>query len=292
MENITRRQHHVWRYYLEAWAKNDQIFCRQDNKIFYTNLTNIAVINDFYKFNALTEMDMKHLEYFISKIIPELKDIDNYIINTFISLLKLKKRDDISSEEMYKQSKILQITFEEKLNTEIENNSIKYIDCLRSSDFSFYNNEKDKLEFNVFISAQYFRTRKFKEIYTKLFNNTQYGNSENLVNIIRQIFIVNYSYNMTINNYKIELISNNSEYPLITGDQPVVNILGDGVNIPKDTILYYPISPKIAILLYQNDAIIDKILDKEKILYYNNKIISNSVKQIFSNNRESLDVTL
>jgi len=279
-----KRQHHVWRYYLESWANNEQIFCKQPDKIFATNLINIAVENDFYELKRLTDIEKKHLEYFISKIKPELLTLDNFIINSLLSIINLKEKNNIN-----KNTDILMKNFEENINSEIEKNSIRYIDLLRNSNIRFFENETERFEFIIFISAQHFRTKKFKEIYTSLFNNTKYGNSGNLVNIIRLIFTFNFAYNLIEKNYKLQLLINENEYLFLTGDQPVINLVGDGKNPTTETILYYPITPRIAIKLlcsdkYEKDII---LIDNEILKYLNRKITENSFFQIFSNDEKS-----
>jgi hypothetical protein len=50
----TRRQHHVWRSYLEAWSTEKIIFCLQDGRIFPSNVSGVAVERDFHKLQELT----------------------------------------------------------------------------------------------------------------------------------------------------------------------------------------------------------------------------------------------
>jgi len=276
-----RRQHHVWRYYLESWANNKQIYCKHGEKIFITNLINIAVESNFYRIKKLTDADIKHLEYFKTKIKFEFLELDNYIINTFFSIIN-------SNEDV----ELLLNNFEEKFYSEIERNSIKYIDLLKNCDGEFFKNYSERLEFIIYISTQYFRTKKFKEIYTELFNSPIHGDSRNLVNIIRQIFTFNYAVNLVYKNYNMQLLLNESEFPFITGDQPVINLNGDGKNPHDETVLYYPITPKIAIKIFcfkKNDQA-KIIVNNDEIKYLNNKIYENSYLQIYSNNEESLKI--
>jgi hypothetical protein len=187
-----------------------------------------------------------------------------------------------------KEIEILLNNFEERFNGEIENNSINYLNKLKLLDTSFYENEKMRFEFNFFISAQQFRTKKFKEAYTTLFNHPIHGNSKNLVNIIRQIFTVNFAYFLTQKEHKIQLLINESDFPFITGDQPVINL--NSINNPKERVLYYPITPKIAIkLIYSDKNNKDKVLlNNNDVKYLNNEIAENSYFQIYSNSENLL----
>ena len=52
MKRDTRRQHHVWRSYLEAWSTGHIIFCLRDGRIFPSNVSGVGVERDFYKLPA------------------------------------------------------------------------------------------------------------------------------------------------------------------------------------------------------------------------------------------------
>ena len=68
-KQFTRRQHYVWRHYLEAWQfKDGSTNCLREHQIFPTNLTKIMVERDFYKVSVLTRLDVAFLELFLEKI--------------------------------------------------------------------------------------------------------------------------------------------------------------------------------------------------------------------------------
>ena len=48
------KQHHVARFYLDAWATNGQLSCLRDNRIFSTNVRDAAVERHFYRGRRLT----------------------------------------------------------------------------------------------------------------------------------------------------------------------------------------------------------------------------------------------
>lgn len=64
-----RKQHYIWRYYLNAWATDEQIFCLRENKIFKTNLMNIGNIRDFYRLKELSNQDIEILNLLILKVL-------------------------------------------------------------------------------------------------------------------------------------------------------------------------------------------------------------------------------
>ena len=72
----SRRQHYVWRHYIEAWAnKNGLVYClRHGKKPFLVNPTNVMVERDFYRLHLLDEHDIEFLNTFIKHSGPsELK---------------------------------------------------------------------------------------------------------------------------------------------------------------------------------------------------------------------------
>jgi len=73
--NDTRRQHHVWRYYLKAWATGEQLFCLQDGRIFPSNVSGVAVERDFYKLQTLTRQDIEAIRLISAKAHPASKRV-------------------------------------------------------------------------------------------------------------------------------------------------------------------------------------------------------------------------
>jgi hypothetical protein len=285
--NKKHRHHYVWQNYLKPWSIKNKIFCLQNDNIYHSNLINIGIINDFYKFNLLTRNDIIFLNEFVKRVIPELKEIDNFIIKMF-SEINVNELDDKKIDETIE---ILKHNFEEDIFMEIEGNSSKYLEFLLNKDISFYKDEKYNFEFNLYISSQYFRTRKFYETVKSFFNRPEQCNVDNIINIFRQLFIINYAYKLTVDNNNCELIllENNTKRKLITGDQPIFNLFGDGLIPPKETALYYPISPDISIILNRGSSIkIDKYLTEIDITDFNIKMLNNSYFQLFSINEDEL----
>jgi hypothetical protein len=65
MKKDTRRQHHVWRSYLDAWSTDQIIFCSRDGRTFPSNVGGVGVERDFHKLPALTSADIEdHPEWY------------------------------------------------------------------------------------------------------------------------------------------------------------------------------------------------------------------------------------
>lgn len=84
------------------------------------------------------------------------------------------------------------------------------------------------------------------------------------------------------------MLINETDIPFITSDQPVINLMAnyDDNALPSTgSILYYPISPNIAITV--NDENKDQIqyLSEEEIIYYNEAISKASLHDIYANSK-------
>ena len=88
----------------------------------------------------------------------------------------------------------------------------------------------------------------------------------------------------------IRLLKNFTTDNLFTSDQPIINLKSkDNGSMPDEFVLYYPLSPKIAILVNDNNVVNEiTIIDKNVIRKYNDKLIKEAYEYIFSSNEEHL----
>ena len=91
---VARRQHYVWRHYLEMWqGEDDSVWCFRNQKIFPTNPTNIMVEKDFYKLQELTREDIDILqELVVKKTTPSLRNTYKTLIANFAFIAEANKR--------------------------------------------------------------------------------------------------------------------------------------------------------------------------------------------------------
>src|SRR5262245_12879556 len=92
---------------------------------------------------------------------------------------------------------------------------------------------------------------------------------------------------------RLILLTNDTNVPLVTGDQPVINLLGirQAGSEPTFTTLYYPVSPRLAVLLpepglscsYGSGPLSAKSVDE-----LNRRISADSHAQVFGNTGEVL----
>ncbi len=294
---IKKRQHYVWRKYLTPWTTENKIWCLREGKIFNTGLMNIAQEKYFYEIKKLSKNDILFLQNFVesisSGIIREanLKWVDLF---SFVHRFeKMVKKEGSLTEKLEENINQLVKNLNEDSHNFIENQSIDYIEKLLEKDSSFFENEEDRGKFLVYLVAQYLRTKSMRE---RLLNNagsTKSINVENCIGALIHISTTTIAFNMFASpDFRtITFLENNTDLEFLTSDQPIINIQAHNTptnQAPEKLEFYYPISPKLAILVSQDvkDSSIE--LSEEDVEDYNQKLISFSLEQIFSSSEELL----
>jgi len=79
--------------------------------------------------------------------------------------------------------------------------------------------------------------------------------------------------------------------PFITGDQPIINMNGDGLRPSTELCFYYPVSPRSALLLpeaNEQPAFSSASLTAAQVVDLNQEMRRASHSQLFGQTRESL----
>jgi hypothetical protein len=90
---------------------------------------------------------------------------------------------------------------------------------------------------------------------------------------------------------KLVLIENSTDVTFITGDQPVINLHGGRPHLPTTLSLYYPLAPRLALILGEVDedpALSTDRLTRAQVLALNTKIIEASHSQVFGHSEASI----
>jgi hypothetical protein len=189
----------------------------------------------------------------------------------------------------------IKINYEEDYHADIENIGNKYLYMIRERNISFFenDNEEERMAFLFFISLQYMRTKKRRSESIRAFENDNI-NMRAIWPIMAHMYSTNIAYSLHLDKgFNLVLLINNTNIDFITGDQPLINTYGvnDKRELLKDELeFYYPITPKISILITKNITNKKEILinDESEIINYNKMIIKSSEEQIFSNTEEQL----
>jgi hypothetical protein len=282
-----RRQHYVWKHYLEPWTTNKKIVCMRNDKVFTTALENIAQEKDFYRLNELTSDELIFLQEFFNDLPTPLKILaDNWIkifnyvfdVKNAFSNAKLSKNPD-------KDFDVLINNAEEELQSKYENIGDKYLNMLRTEKTDFYKDDQSNCEFTTYLTMQYFRTVNMQN--KMIVNKEKYKTIriDKMWNIMRNVFATNVAGNIFIDkeNWELVPLKNNAVIPFITGDQPVINLYGKEGEKTEKLIFYYPIKPDFSVLLKKKNENYRPILNEVDVIFYNDKIVHYSNMEIFSN---------
>ncbi|MGI4993370.1 DUF4238 domain-containing protein [Halobacteriovorax sp. GFR7] len=296
MGHKIRRQHFVWRRYLREWSdKEEQIWCHRDGKIFKSNLMGIAQKRDFYKVQELTTEEEQFLIYLTRTpdSATHIKEIHQQFLNLFKRPFDSRRfLESINDQEKVEKINIGIHNLEELLQRTIENTGATFLNKILNEDTSFYSNGLERMQFSIYISMQYFRTQEMKRRMFLFAENSNELNVEKFAPYMRAIFSTNIAINIAEDPkiYKIVLLRNNTELDFITGDQPVLNTCASyEKNTPVHELeFYYPISPKLSILLTNNADQKDTSLSIHEVDHYNNLIRTAGNNIIFSSSKEIL----
>ena len=252
----TRRQHYVWRHYLESWShENNQVCCLRNGNIFSTNPKNIMVERDFYKLVPFTREDIQMFSYWLKeKCEPSMRATNQSTFSNFAKIANVNEiiqrmKNATDAERSYARD--LTIEAEENLHQGMENEAIPVINELCQERLDFLNNQALTISFFRFIAHQYFRTKKMREItgtiLSKLSPDYDFGR---LHQVYCHCFSDNFGCSLFVDRKKLDIVflrTRNDGY--ITGDQPIVNLASKESMKHDDVALYYPLCPCISVLI-------------------------------------------
>lgn len=246
-----------------------------------------------------------------------------YANKEFVDALK-KRAGESANEEMQREYQKIDLLIKEQIaNTEedfysdYESDGIRYINDIISGDTDFYyaecaqDNEAvagdkrqdyiERDEFISFICIQYFRTIGMRNI---LKNNIagmidmtrghdeykfdrDHIRPESILPHMVWIMQAACSAALSRRNAKLQVIRNDTSLPFVTGDQPVINIKAEAIDKePEEFVLYYPLSPHVAIMVNGSDKRKERIIEKKsEVDELNHKMLEHAYEYIVSNNQ-------
>jgi hypothetical protein len=297
--NDTRRQHHVWRSYLEAWAADEILFCLQDGRIFRSNVSGVAVERDFHKLQTLTKADIEGVRWLVGKAHPAAKRVHENFLTSFgvPGWLQANPPQHLAGDAGFEALIRHQIiNAEEKWHAALEGGMVPIIASLRRRDISFYDDDQQCGRFLYFLCLQNLRTKGVRDRIAALTTEVNGFSVARCWNILRHIFAVDSGADLYLARKQRQLLvlENDTGTPFITGDQPIINLFpsSDPEKPPERLAFYYPVSPSTAIIL---DEVAHRCgytsgpVSTEQVAALNLRIRTASHSQVFGNSREILD---
>ncbi len=292
-----RRQHHVWKSYLRAWAHDEKIFCLQSGRVFESNISSVAVERDFYKLPTLSKKDIEYIRLLIGKSPNPATRLykDFLMLFSIFGWLKDNLPPHMASDPEFESLIDKQIiNTEEDFHSSIESNMMPILNAIRQRDISFYNDDEQCIKFLHFLSLQSFRTKGTRERVIEKPYPSDF-NIGNCWNILRLIFAMNVGASLFLDRKKrpLFLIENNTGIPFITGDQPVINLFSSPqlTEAPTLLTLYYPVTPWLAIVLdeaKERCGYGTGVLSLDQVSKLNREMHAASFMQVFGHSREVL----
>ncbi len=286
-----------------SWSNKNQIFAsfKSTRKIIKTNIEGVAQERYFYALEEFTEEEeiiLKELIMLWSNDIVRPLVMEYYnMITMFSKINRAIKNKDLStmnSAELDKNLALLKANTMEDIHTSLEKFGERLIEIRKVADLEFLDDKQELFTTMIYVSFQYLRTKNMREVTKPIINKYPYL-SNKFLNFFPFIYAPAIADSLTSEkNIKFIFFDNKTEIDFITTDQPIINakknILSD-IGIVSQLDYYYPITPKIAIIIhYQEQEEKRKyvLIEKQQVNHYNDLMISNAKEFVFSSTEEQL----
>ena len=175
----------------------------------------------------------------------------------------------------------------------IENSFLPLLRRLRDGDISFYENDTDCMTFARYIATQHMRTKGIKVRIIETMMQSMGRDFSRIWDIASIMFAVNIGGSLFVGRKRqqLKLLQNDTEIAFITGDQPVINLHGKPPAPPTSLSIYYPISPRAALVLGEVDEVVPystEALTAAQVADLNARIVANSHSQVFGHSKAPL----
>jgi Protein of unknown function (DUF4238) len=288
-----RNQHHVWRKYLKAWAVDGHLYRLMDGAITRKGTKVIAVEPYFYKIGKLTEADIA----LIRLLLIDVKGVHPLTRENHEGFLKLVTMPALF-EGMTPALDNLIDTFRtnvlEDHHAGIEASFLPLLRRALSKDISFYSDDQSCITLFHFLASQHLRTKGVKEKTIEILKRKSERDVSRIWGIMSCMFTTNVGMSLYLERKKrqLVLVENLTDVAFITGDQPIVNLHGDGEKSPATLSWYYPISPRLALLLPEVDEepiVLTTSLTSAQVSDLNARMVEASHRQVFAQSRSALE---
>jgi Protein of unknown function (DUF4238) len=293
-----RNQHHVWQEYLRAWTTEGGIWCLQDDRVFKTGTSRLAVGVDFYKLQDWREEDRLAFAIMFppDRVHSLLRDLNDTLMQSVFLPLEFvaQNRDRLNNLDLIDDYlDIHRTNAVDDYHTMIENGFLAIHPRLLAGDIGWYGKTDDCIRFLMFICAQHMRTRGIKQKTIEGFQSRMGLDISRVWDIAALMMVHQLSCSLFLErgSRRPQIIENTTAVPFVTGDQPTINLQGgDSEKSPEVLSFYYPLSPRLALYLGEpgEAAQIVEPITAESVYELNVRMAKESHSQIFAHASEPL----
>jgi hypothetical protein len=176
-----RRQHHVWKRYLESWCIDGRLYCLREGRVFPNAPQNLAVESYFYRLDDLRDDDLAlYRKLLVEKGDSYQKKSHERFLSMVMAPIEMAeqvKQVDANPKlgpalqeflEIYKTNAL------EDYYAGIEGEFGPILGRLLSGDLSVFSNDETAIPLFYFLATQYMRTKRIRDAFIKSFENASF----------------------------------------------------------------------------------------------------------------------
>jgi hypothetical protein len=286
-----RRQHHVWQQYLKPWSTNGQLHCLMDDRIFPTGTTAVAVEQYFYKIGRLTAADIALIRFLVIDVKGS-HPLTRKNHEDFLKLVTAPTLFEGESPELDDLIDRFRTNALEDYHAGIEASFLPLLQSALRRDINFYSDDRSCITLFHFLASQHMRTKGIKVKTIDVLKRNSGLDVSRIWGIMSHMIATNIGMSVYLERTKRKLIlvENTTDRTFITGDQPLINLHSD--EPPTALSWYYPISPRLALLLTgvdEDPAFSTASLIPTQVSDLNARMVSASHSQVFAQSPASLE---
>jgi uncharacterized protein DUF4238 len=290
-------QHHVWQEYLRSWADaNGAVFCLQSGRVFFTGTAVLGVGKEFYKTEALTDVDIALLKLLgpTEKQHPAVRrTVEKFLGHVLMPTMLERQFPGALRDAGFAEWLDTNYTNAvDDQHTILERSFIPLLTQSLCEDISWYENGVNRIAFYTYISAQNLRTRRVKSRTIVRLRERMGLDFSRIWNILAVVYAFNSGSSMFGDpEMTLTLVRNRTPVPFVTGDQPVINLDADGETGPELLSFFYPLSPHLALYLAEPGSTdVPAFIDTaDTVKDLNLRIAITSHSQIYAANAKVLE---
>ncbi len=299
---VKKRHHYVWAHYIRNWAFENHIYyVSPKGRVAQANANALAAEKEFYRIQNLDDEDIEYILSWIEKSEPGLKKLHWDVFQDFIvraGLVKMVSRLP-ASDDLKQASAAIEFNSLEDVHSRFESDARDVVDRLSAGCGEVLDDDKSMLDLCSYLGQQLTRTKFFREKTLAAIRANMSANVEHLryldlteknwwyVNFLQGLN-AGWSFYSSRGSKKVIFLVNDTGVGFITSDNPVINIhpsvelLSPG-EAPVSMDLYFPISPKYAVMMNESDsyAHMKSGVSVEDVSFLNKKVARSAYESIY-----------